>query len=375
MLYRVLNRSCRLDATASGRLAGSLALLISATSSVPASAQDCSAAGTSTTTCSLDARRARLGEMLTSDPTAGRLDPRLDGKPWIAQDWNAAPLAVTPGDENVALRASTTHWNAHNDWSTARRIEELKAAGNPVAKAYKPQRNDPALDVWSTLDVKSNDSTADRATGGGVGADYKLDRKTVLGAAVTMREKAPAGVPAAQEDYTVSTYVATRPSPNVTLDASVRWGETTNDLAGHAFASTQGAVTARMRGNWSFSDIRFTPSVSVARGVETSASGTAGEDALGHSTFAVEPRVSKPIPLGNGETLEPFLAYKRQLDIEQKSATSAGAAASSTRSAGAGVTLARPDAYSLSVTGGVEGLGATEPPNLKGQLQLKIPLR
>lgn len=358
MLYRVLSskRTRLLSLTAVATV-----LLVSA-----AVAQD----------PSTDARRTRLGGLLSSDPAHGRLDVRLDDKPWIPADWAAAPLSATISDQNLSMRASLVHWGEHIDWSSTKKIEELKAlwpAGSSIRK--RPPSTSAPFDVWSTVDVQGLDTDAAKSRRSSVGADYKLDRSTVIGAAVEMRDTtAGASGALAEGDTTVAAYAAMRQLQWLTLDARAAWGQTSTSLPGHAFAATQNVLAARARGNWSFSSIRFTPSVSIGHGIDVAEDTLVRSETVRRSTIAIVPRLSRPIALGQGQTLEPFVTYKRELDLG--SALGAAEQSSEThRSAGAGMTLVQPGGLSLSVSGDVLNLGAPAPPDLKGQLQLKVPLR
>jgi hypothetical protein len=383
MLYRVQGNLRETGAFVScARLTTSLVVFATAASfASPTHAQVCAAAHQTELGCSTDLRHARLGEMVTSDPTQDRLDSRLDGKPWIGQEWSASPFAVTPTDDTVSMRTSLVQWGEHTQWSTAKRIDELKAANTAnitMPKVVKPR--DPALDVWSTVNVQGLDQDANRAKRGGVGADYKLDRGTVVGATMERRESemlaAGLGTQAAVDDYTLAAYFATRANSAVTFDARAQRGETNANLVGHAFATTQSAVAGRVRGNWSFENVRIAPSVSVAHGTDTPDSTRVSADAIEKNTVTLEPRVSHPIRLGGGQVLEPFVSFKRQIEIAP--AISNRTAAGETRdAAGVGLTLSRPGGYSLSFSGDVDGIGgsSTAPPTQKGQLRFKVPLQ
>ena len=75
--------------------------------------------------------------------------------------------------------------------------------------------------------------------------------------------------------------------------------------------------------------------------------------------------------------LEPFVMMKSAIDFAPSAATMTGSLGTldTTRSVGAGVTLGKPNDYSLSVTTEVEQASTAEHPNLKSRLEVKVPLK
>ena len=318
--------------------------------------------GSVITSCAASLHAARLDGLLTYDPSLGRADTRLKGAPWIAPEWLSSPVAVTPTDANVSLRASASQWGSFANSDVSKKIEGAKAMAPADFKfPTLPPIINPKLDVWTSLDVQNIESIATpRTTRGGVGADYKVTREALVGVSLEADEARASDVTASQDAYTVSTYFAVRPIPTTTFDAKAAWGENSTLLGDTAISGTHSAVSARVRGDWMFSTIKVSPIVGVAHGTET------GAAHVDKSTFTVEPRISRPFALENGQSLEPFLTYRSESEFD-------GAAVS--EKIGGGVTLAKPDAYSLSVTTHVEETLAADQPNVEGRFQLNLPIR
>lgn len=331
--------------------------------SPPACADECLAAdGSVITSCAASLHAARLDGLFGYDPSLGRADTRLNGTTWIAPEWLSSPVAVTPTDANVSLRTSASQWGSFANSDVAKKIEGAKAMAPADFKFPSlPPVINPKLDVWTSLDVQNIESAATpRTTRGGVGADYKVTRDTLVGVSLEADEARASDVTAAQDAYTVSTYFAVRPIPTTTFDAKAAWGENSTTYGDRAIGGTHSAVSARVRSDWMFSHIKVSPTVGVAHGTES------GAEHVDKSTFTVEPRVSRPFALDNGQSLEPFLTYRNESAFD-------GDAVSAT--IGGGVTLAKPDVYSLSVTTHVEETLAAEQPNVEGRFQLNLPIR
>ncbi|PPC86379.1 MAG: hypothetical protein CTY31_11540 [Hyphomicrobium sp.] len=328
-----------------------------------AQADGCLAAdGSVITSCAASLHAARIDGLLTYDPSLGRSDTRLNGTPWIAPEWLSSPVAVTPTDASVSVRTSARQLGGFANSDVAKKIEGAKALAPADFKFPSlPPVINPKLDVWTSLDVQNIEaSAAPRATRGGVGADYKVTRDTLVGVSIEADEARASDVTSAQDAFTVSTYFAVRPIPTTTFDAKAAWGENSTTFGDTAIGGTHSALSARVRGDWMFSNIKVSPTLGVAHGTET------GAARVEKSTFTVEPRISRPFALENGESLEPFLTYRNESEFD-------GAAVS--EKIGGGVTLAKPDAYSLSVTTHVEETLAAEQPNVEGRFQLNLPIR
>jgi hypothetical protein len=300
---------------------------------LPASvnADACVTAGDQTqpVSCASAVRRSYL------DVTSfGGLSPAIsaDGLPWISQATTeaevSAPLSVNPTDVGVNLRASLGQIRDYNAQLTAMKIEAAKAfAPNVAPNAAPPPTPAAALDVWTSFDVQGIQGHVDQTTRAGVGADYKLTSTTSVGVAAESGETK--GSTLIQDDHKLTAYLAFRAAPAITIDARTEWQAATPSL---------GAAASERR------------SISVA------------------------PRLGKAYAVGGGETLEPFVTYRQAFDIDA-TGSDAAAGLSTTQSAGAGLTYAKTDSYSLSMSTDVENLGAKEAANISSKLQFKLPLQ
>lgn len=360
------NDTTRSDAVALTMKIATVAL-VPAVLAAPYAQAQCSGA-----TCAGAFVQSHLASKLAEDPTAGRLDTRIDGKPWIAQNWGTAPFALTPSDTSLALRASSAHLRDYANSITARRYEAAKELA-PNLKMPKPAI--PAvrkLDVWSTFDVQGTDTDSAQSRSGQVGADYKLNRKSLVGVSAGLGVEHE-GATAAGQTYQFSAYAAYKPVDPITFDVKAAWGEEDGTLGSSTLAATHNVVTARMRGNWSYAKVRFSPALSIAN-ASGSAVTTTGGDADSTSRIAVEPRLSRPFEIGDGAKLEPYLRYRGEVDFNHGSGAEPHGTAT-TDTLGAGMTLASPGAYTMSVTTDVTTPRASEDTEIKSRLQLAIPLK
>ena len=69
------------------------------------------------------------------------------------------------------------------------------------------------------------------------------------------------------------------------------------------------------------------------------------------------------------------MTLKREFDVGGGLQGSQNGAVTSVDSAGVGVTFAKPDAYSLSLSTDVDGIGGQQSADVKSQMQFKLPLR
>jgi hypothetical protein len=317
-----------------------------------------------------EARRTRLDALLEDDPTRDRLDGRLGDKPWIGQDWATLPVAVKPAEESLDLTTSLQHLGSYQSRRTSQKIEDAKALAPKGLAIPKPIQSPPAaLDVWSRVHVKGFEGDTTETKRGTIGADYKLARGALVGMSAEIVDEGRV----LQQDTRLAAYFAIKPWSPVTLDGKAQWGES-HGLQGGGLVTTQSAVTARVKGSFNYEGLVLTPMASVAHGVDE-APATGGGRAIEKSTLALTPKVSRPVEIGGGVKVEPFLSLKSALDISPASEAAAHGSTDTTRSVGGGVTLARPDAYSLSVTTDLEQSTGSDHTNVKGRFELKLPLR
>lgn len=314
-------------------------------------------------TCALEARLLSLGDMIVDDPTRGRLEGRLDDKPWIGQDWATLPLAVKPADQSVDMAASLQHLGSFEARRIQQKLEEAKELAPEGLTVPKPVPRAPTmLDVWSKVEVSGLESIDGESRRSTVGADYKIARNTLLGVSAS----------SLASDTRLAAYFAVKPWSPVTFDAKAQWGES-QAVTTSGLVTTQSALSARLKGNFSYDGLRLAPALIVAHGVDEAAAFDGG--AVEKSTIALTPRVSRPMDLKDGTKFEPFLSLKSALDFGTEADGSGHSGVDATRGIGGGVTFAKPNAYSLSVTTDVERSTSSDKSNVSGKLELKLPLR
>jgi len=248
-----------------------------------------------------------------------------------------APMAVQSIDNGVSMRSSIDSLRDYNAKLMTLKAYDAKAwapANMPVPKA--PVADKSPLDLWTKLDVQGTEGAGDAATRIGVGADYKLGRDMTVGMAAERGDVKPAGVSGTQAAGT-QTYDK--------LDAHVR-------LKALSFLSIDGRTNLQS-GNADYA---------------------AANGASEKKTLTVEPRLGKSFGLENGNSIEPFVSYKREIDVEKQMQDAIGHSTAATQSAGAGVTLSKPDNYALSFTTDVTGIEGSQSSSVNSKVQLKLPL-
>lgn len=320
-------------------------------------------------TCSFEERLSHLRTLLDDDPTRGRLESRLGDKPWIGQDWATLPLAVKPADQSLNMAASLQHLGSYEARRTQQKLEEAKGLAPKDLALPKPVPMTPRrLDVWSKVEMTGLDSVDGRNRRSTFGADYKIARSALIGLSAGVSDETST----AASDTRLAAYFAVKPWSPLTFDARAQWGES-HAVVTPGLVTTQSTLTARLKGDFRYDGLRLAPALSVAHGVDEADALSGG--AVEKSTIALTPRVSRPIDLKGGAKLEPFLSLKSAVDFGTAADGTGNNGVDTTRGIGGGVTFAKPDAYSLSVTTDVERSTSSDQPNLSGRLQLKLPLR
>lgn len=256
--------------------------------------------------------------------------PPNDDVPWIAQTGIVPPLAVNPGDAGVGIKTSVGQWRDFNSAMLAMRIDAsraMKPGDVPIPKP--PIFSALPLDVWSSFDLQGLARDADETTKTGVGANYKLSNATKIGIAAERADQRSASGINVQKTDKLAANMTFQASPHLSFDAKTQW-ET-----GSAVAVT----------------------------------GTGKTD---KSSLILAPKLKYPIPVGGGQTFEPFVTMSEDLAL---SASGTDSAKKNTLSVGTGLTLSKPQAYALSVTTDLENVGTAEPATVKSRLQLSVPLR
>ncbi len=239
------------------------------------------------------------------------------------------PLEITPSEAGASARASLQTLRSFQQQKQARKVQDASAVLGGAAPVPKTAAVLPGpLDLWTKLDAHGFDGSDGRTLKSGAGLDYRVIKQASIGVAAERAETLPASrAPGGSAEDKVSAYVAFRALPALTINAQGNWERT---------EAADSAVTA------------------------------AGEK----TSLAVAPRVSKSYALDGGETIAPYLEVKREIDL----GSAAAGVAADAHSAAAGVTLAKPDSYSVTVSADVSETAASETPNVSSKVQLKLPL-
>lgn len=237
------------------------------------------------------------------------------------------PLEITPAETGASARASLQSLRNFQSQKQARKVQDVSAVLGAAAPKPKPAAVPPGpLDLWTRIDAQGFDASDGRSVKSGAGLDYRVVKNAHVGVVAERAESVSNAQAAAKSDDKVAAYVAFRALPVLTINAQGNWERT---------AAADPAMTA------------------------------AGEK----TSVAVAPRLSKSYALGGGETIAPYLEVKREIEIGAAADVAADA-----RSAAAGVTLAKPDSYSVTVSADVSEAAADEAPSVSSKVQLKLPL-
>lgn len=264
-------------------------------------------------------------------PSPAAAQRPIDDVPWIAQGGIAPPMAALPAETGVNLRTSVGQWRDFNSQLLAARINDAQPMKPATVVIPKPPMVPSSpLEVWTTMNLEGFADKTQSKVKTGAGADYRLNKKTVLGIAVERADGGAPGVPALHEDK-VAAKISYQATSMFSVDAQSHWATTD---------TTIGAGSAR---------------------TETSA-------------VTVAPRLKYPIK-SNGQTFEPFVSMKDEISHATATAIAPEPVMKNTLSAGTGVVISRPNAYSMSVTADLEGIGQIESATVKSRFQLSVPLR
>jgi hypothetical protein len=290
-----------------------------------AHADECLNAVSSTATpdfdlCGSDLPDIDLDAALADHATAksSKSAKAADGVPWIVQSEKGIPLSVNSSGSNVSLRTSLDDLRTFNTQNYT-----VDAAGAGALTIPKASTANLPVDVWTNVDVNGYQGERDQSTRTGLGVDYKLSRKAVVGVSVERGDAR--SMSGTEADSKASAYVTLQATPLISLDARTQW------QTGNAeFAAANGAAE--------------------------------------NSAVILAPKIDHSFELGDGKTISPFVTYKREFDM------SPGAFNAPERSAGAGVTYKDSDAYTLSVTTDVDAATANAPQSVSSKFKLSVPI-
>lgn len=278
-----------------------------------------------------------LDVMLPIQPTAGsaRVAPAV---PSSVAGTVVTPVGVENSGAGVSMRASLDTLRDYNGRIASDKANDVRYLAPPNLQLPRsPVVAKSPFNLWSKFEAQGTEWAGETGTRAGFGMDYKNDRAVSFGVAGEHGDTRSAATHGARTDGTqtydkVDAHVAYQVVPLFSLTSRAQW------QAGNAdFAAAHG-----------FPDKR---SVSVA------------------------PKLSKMFTLGDGQSIETFASYTRELDIEKQMMDGISSTFSTAQSAGAGVTFQAPGSYTLKATTDVTGLGSAEPATHSSRLQLNFPIK
>lgn len=346
--------------------------------------------GSVTTTCasgediSRQFLQQRVDRTLAAEPELGQISGRFSGTVWDPGANGAAPLSVAPGDDTATLKTSLSQWGSYIARSDAKKIEEAKKLAPKDLKLPAPVvMQERTVDVWTEtrFNYAEGQDAASRGYTSYMGADYAIGRNVLFGAMAQLEDLhqsaadwGPSG--AAGDAYLAGPYVAMKLTPNLTLDAKAAWGQGNVDTTAGNLASDRSLAEARLKGNWTVNDWRLSPSASLSRVTESAANvpGTA----VAVERLTVGPEIARPVALGDGRVVEPFLHYQNSLDFDAATALlqpgSPVPDLNAQSTVGGGLTYTKPNEYTIRATTDVQGVGSEADKNLSSRVQVSIPL-
>jgi Autotransporter beta-domain len=214
------------------------------------------------------------------------------------------------------------------------------------------------------------------------GADYRLGSDLLLGAMVQRDDRIVTlpidGEVTATDAYLAGPYAAYRLSSNLVLGARAAFGETSDGTAlvsEEAYFTTNRLLTeARLSGSWGLGEWQLTPAAALTHVDETAIAAIPGltGTSVTMTRFTAGPEVRRPIDMGFGSSLEPFVFFKTSFDLDDVK-IGPGAARNTV---GGGLVVNDADGYVIQAIGNYsETVGAAIPdPSLAGKVMVSVPL-
>jgi hypothetical protein len=168
-------------------------------------------------------------------------------------------------------------------------------------------------------------------------------------------------------------------TPNVVLGAKSDWTQGSSaardSTLGEHFATdrtqSEGSVTGKWGwGNWQFSQGAAAGFSNERASTATSSLTNAESDA---AYFRAGPEVRRKFDAGDGKSVEPFAFYNKNIDLNNPVLNSAVQS-----TLGGGLTVAKPDSYTLNATAGYSESGfgeTTTPGDVTGKVSVGVPLQ
>jgi hypothetical protein len=347
---------------------------------------DCGSVGV--TTCvdglSRELMQRRVDRTLATDPANERIDKRFNQ----TGPAEAQPFAIAPDGKNTNFNTSLTQWGSAITGAEKARLE--KAREELTKKKIKLPREitaaNPKLDVWARAHhtpFEADDRKVGDALTTYVGADYKLRRDLLVGGMVQVDETERAIDPntagsVAGQAYMAGPYMAYRVTPGITLDAKTAIGVAEDsavaDTGSADFATNRMLSEARVTSNVAIDKWTLSQKGAVTYIDERSSAsvpGVAGT-AVDATRLSVGPELKRPIDAGDGKSLEPFVFYKKSLNLDRVGGLDLSG---SQDIVGGGVSLNKQNAYQIRATADFTETQAQKIDNsVAGRVQVNVPL-
>lgn len=230
----------------------------------------------------------------------------------------APPVAVVPVDTGLAATTSLTSWRDFNAAHLSQKVEQSLGRG----AAIPPSRVPPLpVDVWTRVQLDDRPNGSEQGLRFAAGADYKLNSRSTVG--VTMNTD-PHGSSAGSASETLGAYANFALLPEFIVEAKGKWA-----MANAAPLDPKSET----------------------------------------STVTLAPRISRTYLLESGQTIQPFLLLRSEIELDQTLPSSMSP------SAGVGLTIKEPQSYDLSVTTTIDDVEQhPDQAHVNSKVQLKIPL-
>lgn len=326
----------------------------------------------------------RVNRSVTSDPTLGQTDRRLNGSAWDPNANSGTPVLLAPAESGVTVNTSISRWSADRLNETARKVEEARKLAPGELKIPKTvTQQNRKVDIWVSGKFENLDTDASsKGYASQLGTDYTITPNLLVGAMVEMenhkQETAESDAGSALgTSYLAGPYMAARLGENLTFDTLLAFGrsEDTVGAAGIAadYETQRSLAKARLKGRWRKEKWEFSPTVSIAYARE----GQVGEESLvgKKMIFSATPEISRIIELDDDYVVTPFVSYRGNLEVSNPASGASGQDRIHNNSLGSGFGLSKKDDYTLRATTEIENLVSDGDVNLSGRLELKVPLQ
>ena len=311
----------------------------------------------------------RIERSLSAQSAGKRILDRFKG----VEPGNAAlPMDVAPKGSTASIRSSRGHWHTYLRGRDKRALEEVRAlALQDLALPSLPLRRN--LDVWSETTVEGlSDDASRNGMRGAVGFDYAVNRAFLLGATAELEGGEEQLSGSAERDargnaFLVGPYVGLRLGNRLSLDASAGWGRGQTSIGPGAFGleTQRRMLSTRIRTTWDVYDWLLTPTASLSFAEENPVG--AADNVVAKQRFSVGPELRKRMRIGEGEVLEPFIAYRSQVQ-----SSTAWDDIDIDRVLSGGVSITKSQEYRVDATAEI-GDGDGDP-SLSSRLKVTVPL-